>query len=483
MHTAATSHLADCARGAAPLGAIEDRNGDRPLVRTHIDQAEAPPRRLRRRSSPPRITWLLLATDLAAMLAIGPRSIGWLIGAALFPLLAGVAGYYRSRLNLLLLDDLPGLLGRLFAASAAGAMAEQALRSEIDSNWWSHLVVASILVVGFRAIVYSTVRLARARKLINHPTLVVGLGDTGLRLADALVERAEYGLRPVGFYDSDPKHTSELPVFGAPSTLADAIEITGASVVVLAFSSLPETELVKAVRVCERLDAEIFYVPRLFDLHSLNAHDVEEIWAVPLVRLRRGSFRSLLWGGKRLLDIVGAATSLIVLSPLLAVVALAVKWELGSPILFRQQRVSLDHRHFTILKFRSLPAASNDTTDTDWDAAERRPGRVGSFLRATSLDELPQLWNVLVGDMSMVGPRPEREHFVQQFAEIFDSYPDRHRVPAGLTGLAQINGLRGDTSIDDRSRFDNAYVERWSLWNDTKILLRTGVAVVRWRGK
>ncbi|MEZ5377892.1 MAG: exopolysaccharide biosynthesis polyprenyl glycosylphosphotransferase [Acidimicrobiales bacterium] len=452
-------------------------------MRTQIDNAGVRPSGLRRRPSPPRITWLLLVSDLVALLATGPRSLGWLIGVALFPILAGSAGYYRSRLNLLLLDDLPGLLGRLFAASAIGAMAQQALRSEIDSNWWSHLVLGAILVVGFRAIVYASVRLARVRRLVNHPTLIVGLGDTGLRLANALVERTEYGLRPVGFFDSDPKHTSDLPVFGEPTNLADAIAATGANVVILAFSSLPETELVKAVRVCERLDAEIFYVPRLFDLHSLNAHDVEEIWAVPLVRLRRSTFRSLLWGGKRLLDILAAGVSLLVLSPLLLLIAALVKWELGSPILFRQERVSLDHRHFTILKFRSLPAASSDHTDTDWDAAHRRPGRIGAFLRATSLDELPQLWNVLVGDMSLVGPRPERDHFVQQFTERYDTYPDRHRVPAGLTGLAQIHGLRGDTSIDDRSRFDNAYVERWSLWNDTKILLRTGVAMVRWRGR
>ncbi len=426
---------------------------------------------------------MLLATDLVALSAIGPRSVGWVITIVVYVLLAGAAGFYRSRLNLLLLDDLPGLLGRLFAASAAGIMVQQALQSRIDSAWWYHLMIGAGLLTAGRAVVYAGVRLARSRRFVNHPTLIVGLGDTGQRLANALLDRTEYGLRPVGFFDSNPKHTSTLPIFGSPSTLTEAIDTTGATVVILAFSSLPETELVKAVRICKRLDAEIFYVPRLFDLHSLNANDVEEVWAVPLVRLRRSSFRSLHWGGKRLLDILGAGVSLLVLSPLLALIALLVRWELGSPILFRQERVSLDQRHFTIMKFRTLPAATTEQTDTDWKATERRPGRVGAFLRATSLDELPQLWNVLVGDMSMVGPRPERQHFVQQFAERFDTYPDRHRVPAGLTGLAQINGLRGDTSIDDRSRFDNAYVERWSLWNDTKILLRTSIAVVRWRGR
>ncbi len=363
MHTVRSFHPAHWRSGRYDRHC--ERSGDT-LVRTLTDTDSVRPAGFQRRSSPPRITWLLLASDLAALLLVGPRSLGWLVGVALFPLLAGVAGYYRSRLNLLLLDDLPGLLGRLFAASAAGAMTQQAFQSTIDSNWWSHLVVSSILVVGFRAIVYASVRLARVRGIVNHPTLIVGLGDTGQRLAKSLIDHAEHGLRPVGFFDSDPKHQSTLPVFGSPATLADAITTTGANVVILAFSSLPETELVKAVRVCERFDAEIFYVPRLFDLHSLNAHDVEEIWAVPLVRLRRGTFRTVLWRAKRLLDVLGAALALTLLSPLFAIIALAVRVGLGSPVLFRQERVSLDHRHFTILEFRTLPTAASDLTDTDW---------------------------------------------------------------------------------------------------------------------
>ncbi|MEZ5230941.1 MAG: sugar transferase [Acidimicrobiales bacterium] len=452
-------------------------------MRTQIDNAGVRPSGLRRRPSPPRITWLLLVSDLVALLATGPRSLGWLIGVALFPILAGSAGYYRSRLNLLLLDDLPGLLGRLFAASAIGAMAQQALRSEIDSNWWSHLVLGAILVVGFRAIVYASVRLARVRRLVNHPTLIVGLGDTGLRLANALVERTEYGLRPVGFFDSDPKHTSDLPVFGEPTNLADAIAATGANVVILAFSSLPETELVKAVRVCERLDAEIFYVPRLFDLHSLNAHDVEEIWAVPL--------------------------------------RAAPAQHLPQPALGRQTPARHPRRRG--LAPRPQPAAAPHRCTREVGTGITHPVSPGTGESRPSPLHHPQVPLAAGGEQRPhryrlgCGPSPPGPHrrlppghFARRVATIVERAGRRHEPrrsaprarplrptvhrtlrhlprspsrPAGLTGLAQIHGLRGDTSIDDRSRFDNAYVERWSLWNDTKILLRTGVAMVRWRGR
>jgi lipopolysaccharide/colanic/teichoic acid biosynthesis glycosyltransferase len=221
----------------------------------------------------------------------------------------------------------------------------------------------------------------------------------------------------------------------------------------------------------------------LFDLHSIHSRDIDEVWGTPLMRLRRAPLRTVMWRIKRVVDIVVAALALLILAPCLAAIAGLVRWRMGSPVLFRQRRVGIDNEEFTILKFRSLPNASDEVTDTDWAAEHRRPGRLGAFLRATSLDELPQLWNVLVGDMSLVGPRPEREHFVREFAGLFDSYDHRHRVHAGLTGLAQVHGLRGDTSIDERARFDNAYVERWTLGTDIKIMLRTAVAALRWRGR
>jgi exopolysaccharide biosynthesis polyprenyl glycosylphosphotransferase len=203
------------------------------------------------------------------------------------------------------------------------------------------------------------------------------------------------------------------------------------------------------------------------------------VWGLPLIRLRRAAYRTVAWRLKRVIDVLVALICLLVLLPVLAVCAAAVRMEGGRGVIFRQLRVGLDGRPFTLLKFRSLKPASEEESAILWNiAADHRLGVVGRFLRRTSLDELPQLWNVLIGDMSLVGPRPERPHFVDDFAKRYPRYMSRHRVPAGMTGWAQVNGLRGDTSILDRARFDNYYIENWSLWTDVKIMLRTMMYLV-----
>jgi exopolysaccharide biosynthesis polyprenyl glycosylphosphotransferase len=210
---------------------------------------------------------------------------------------------------------------------------------------------------------------------------------------------------------------------------------------------------------------------------------MDEVWGLPLVRLRRAARRSRGWEVKRLFDIVVAALALLALAPLFAVVAALVRREGGPGVLFRQERVSVDGTHFELLKFRSLKPVDETESATHWNIAhDDRLGPVGRFLRKTSIDELPQLINILRGEMSLVGPRPERPHFVHQFTEAHPRYVARHRVPSGLTGWAQVHGLRGDTSIADRARFDNFYIENWSLWLDLKIILRTVGSVVRGTG-
>lgn len=171
------------------------------------------------------------------------------------------------------------------------------------------------------------------------------------------------------------------------------------------------------------------------------------------------------------------------LCPVMAAVAVAVRLEGGPGVFFRQIRVGADGQCFELLKFRSLRPVDEDESATRWNVRDdERLGPVGKFIRTTSLDELPQLINILRGQMSLVGPRPERPHFVEQFQQTYPHYVARHRVPSGLTGLAQVHGLRGDTSIGERARFDNYYIENWSLWLDVKILLRTVGSVVRGQG-
>ena len=183
---------------------------------------------------------------------------------------------------------------------------------------------------------------------------------------------------------------------------------------------------------------------------------------------------------KRALDVTLSGIALFLLSPIMLACALAVRIETGPGVIFRQTRVGIGGRTFTLMKFRSLKPATVEESQTQWSIShDDRVGPVGRFLRRSSLDELPQLINVLKGDMSLVGPRPERPHFVQEFSRSSERYTDRHRVQTGLTGHAQVNNLRGDTSIDDRVRFDNYYIENWSLWGDIKIMFRTIAAVTR----
>ncbi|WP_010301736.1 sugar transferase, partial [Streptomyces sp. SA3_actF] len=184
--------------------------------------------------------------------------------------------------------------------------------------------------------------------------------------------------------------------------------------------------------------------------------------------------------GKRALDLALAGPALVLLSPLLLACALAVRLSDGPGVLFRQERVGQYGKTFTLLKFRSLRPCDDREAATRWNVAhDDRMSRVGRFLRRSSLDELPQLWNILRGDMSLVGPRPERPFFVAEFGRTYTGYRHRHRAPVGLTGLAQISGLRGDTSIEDRSRHDNYYVDHWSFWLDVRILARTALSLVR----
>ena len=423
----------------------------------------------------------LVLSDLAAIAVAARSTIGWAVLGLSFLTLAATGGFYRSRLSLLWLDEAPGILGRFLVA---GLVAEAV---PDNGGWpspsWGRVLLAAGLMMVARAVVYAAVRYARSRHLVDHPTLIVGAGRVGHQLARSLHEHPEFGLRPVGFYDPDPLHATSLPVVTDRSTLDEAVTGTGAKVVILAFSRTPEVDLVDMVRTSVRLHAEVFYVPRLYDLHSLDSGDVDDVRGIPLVRLRRQAVRSRTWRLKRVTDIVVSLLLLMLAAPVMLIIAALVRLRLGSPVLFRQRRVSVDNTEFTITKFRTLPPADPVAADTEWTSEVRTPDPLGRFLRSTSLDELPQLVNVLVGDMSLVGPRPERVHFARRFEDEDTTYGHRHRVRAGLTGLAQIHGLRGDTSIQERARLDNAYVERWSLRNDLKILLRTPLAAFRWRGR
>ena len=337
-------------------------------------------------------------------------------------------------------------------------------------------------VLALRGRAYSVIRMLRADGLVAHRTLVIGAGQVGTQLVRVTLDHPEFGLRPVGFLDSQPMLTGDqlpVPLVGGTDSLAAVIRETGVDNVIIAFTQSREANVVDIIRTCDRLECEIFFVPRLFELSS-QSQQMEDLLGLPLVRLRRAAYRTARWRFKRALDIVVSACALAVLCLPMLVIAAALRIGHGSGVIFRQVRIGLDGRAFELLKFRSMRPADEEESATRWNIADNeRLDGLGKVLRKSSLDELPQLLNILRGDMSLVGPRPERPHFVAQFETLFPRYVARHRVPCGLTGWAQINGLRGDTSIEERARFDNYYIENWSLWLDVKIVLRTFSSIMR----
>jgi len=222
---------------------------------------------------------------------------------------------------------------------------------------------------------------------------------------------------------------------------------------------------------CDRQGVDVAVVPRFFEATTVRS-SVENVSGVPLMHLNRVRLMGFNGILKRAFDVVATMAGLLVIWPVLLALALAVKLDSPGPVFFAQKRVGCDGQWFTMYKFRSMrtDAESLGTWTTQQDP---RRTRIGRLLRPLNLDELPQLFNVLKGDMSLVGPRPEQPSYVELFEESVYRYTHRHRVKSGITGWAQVNGLRGDTSIEERVLYDNYYIENWSLWLDVKIILLT----------
>ena len=296
--------------------------------------------------------------------------------------------------------------------------------------------------------------------------MIIGTGALGIELAETLCARPEFGLHPVGFVDHlPPAPAAKLPLLGMPGELAAVVARHHVRHVVVCFPAVSDAQLVPILRA--RRATRVHVVPRLYELGTtIPARHRDEIHGIPLVTLRSPSGNRF---AKRVFDLVAGTALLVPLAPLLAILTAALLVRHGRPVLFRQVRLSRDGKCVPILKLRTL---DDPAPDRSWAVPE--PGsRLRWWLRATHFDELPQLWCVLRGDLSLVGPRPERPYFAARFATTIPGYADRHRLPGGLTGWAQVHGLHGDTSIRQRVRFDNAYIEHWSLWTDLVVLART----------
>jgi exopolysaccharide biosynthesis polyprenyl glycosylphosphotransferase len=310
--------------------------------------------------------------------------------------------------------------------------------------------------------------------------LIVGHGEQA-QLVEAKIRAApELGYRIVGFVGDGSANPRVQPVLGGLKHIPEIVRQQGVGEVIIAWAGISHQDLVDIIAGCTRQRVDIKIFPDIFELMAREV-ETSELTGLPLMRVRDVTLHGWMRFLKRALDVAVSWTLLVGLSWWFLLMALVVKLTSPrGPVLYVQERVGLDGRPFYMLKFRSMRPDAEVESGPVW-AMPNDPRRtpLGEIIRRFSLDEFPQLINVLIGEMSLVGPRPERPEFVAQFANLVPRYRERHMEKAGMTGWAQVNGLRGQTSVAERTEYDLFYVETWSLAFDIKILLKTLAAVIK----
>jgi exopolysaccharide biosynthesis polyprenyl glycosylphosphotransferase len=406
-----------------------------------------------------------LALAVIALLAApGWPAAGYAVAVLM---LVNVSGRHRLRICLRVSDELP----RLAASAALPVLLLLPWMGSTGSLARLAALSAGLLVT-MRAVSYAVLRAAHRREWLTEPVLIVGTDKLGVEIGELLREHTDLGLRPVGFIDSQaPCPESSLPLLGEMSEVSEVVLEHGVGRIIVSFPAESDADLVSALRANRSLPAEVCVVPQMYELAAAIPRGcLDEVWGIPLVPLRRCGLRWSSRVAKRAFDLVIGVMLLVALGPVLLLLMLTVLLRCGRPVLFRQVRVTRSGRVMKITKLRTV---SGRDPDARWTVAPDECSALCRWLRATHLDELPQLLNVVRGEMSLVGPRPERPFFTSRFAKVIPRYEDRHRTHSGMTGWAQVHGLTGDTSISDRVRFDNDYIEHWSLWLDVVILVRT----------
>ncbi|MDI9639605.1 undecaprenyl-phosphate glucose phosphotransferase [Geitlerinema splendidum] len=323
-------------------------------------------------------------------------------------------------------------------------------------------------------------RRLRAAGFDRDNLLIVGLGKVASDIADKIKGSPELGYNIIGLVsvrNHQKPSIKGIPVLGDSEDLPYLIDAYKIEQVIIALPDASRSELYDLVSLSRRGRVDIKIYP---DMFAYVARDlsVDDLDGTALITVRDISLRGWKLSFKRMMDAVGAVVGLVLLSPWMLLTALLIRLESPGPIFYTQERMGLDGRPFQMIKFRSMRQDA-EKDGAGWTVkGDERVTRIGRFMRATSWDEIPQLINVLLGEMSLVGPRPERPIYVRQFRESIPRYMERHREKSGMTGWAQVNGLRGDTSIAERTQHDLWYVENWSVWLDIKIILRTILNIV-----
>jgi putative colanic acid biosynthesis UDP-glucose lipid carrier transferase len=389
-------------------------------------------------------------------------------------------GLYAPQRGASLAEELRSLL---LAWLVIGALAAASLFATKSGATFSRFWVGAWLTASFvaTAVLRIAVRIALRRLRRQGWNLrhiaVAGAGSLGHLLADRLDAAPWTGFNIVGFYDDDRRLTGTCvrahPVKGTVDDLVTTVAGGGIDQV---WVTLPLRAEARVREMLERLRehaVEIRFVPDIYGFHLLN-HSFTEIAGLPVISLTETPMAGVNRMTKAVEDYALATLAVVLLAPAMAMIALAVKLSSPGPVLYRQERVTWNGEHFRMFKFRTMPIDAESQSGPVWSRrAEPRATRVGRFLRRFSLDELPQLFNVLRGEMSIVGPRPERPEFVEQFRREIPGYMQKHLVKAGITGWAQVNDLRGDSDLAQRINYDLYYIEHWSPWFDLRILALT----------
>lgn len=345
-------------------------------------------------------------------------------------------------------------------------------RGVILYNW----IISIFLLTTSRGILYVVRNNLRTKGFGTDRVIIVGTGDTARIILQRILWSPQLGYDMVGVVAEDDKTAVReilgFPVLGTPEDLPHLIDSHKVAEVLIAMPERGHRETVRVISYCERGRVSIKVFPDIFQFVTSEA-SIDDLGGLPLLTVRDFAMRGYLLIFKRLIDLLGALVGLIFLSPLMLLVAIAIKLESPGPAFFIQERMGLDGKPFLMIKFRSMRRDAEKDGPGWTRSNDPRQTRLGSLLRRVEIDELPNLINVFLGEMSLVGPRPEQAHYVEQFRRSVPHYMDRHREKGGMTGWAQVNGLRGDTSISERTKYDLWYSEHWSILLDIKIILRT----------
>jgi len=335
----------------------------------------------------------------------------------------------------------------------------------------TYLIISSFALTIVRIVVRNFLRKLRSKGYNLRHVLLVGDGEQLNNYVHTARIFKDSGLDFLGWIDGK-QMAKELDIKTIDDKYEDIKKELSPDTIVLSYSAANSH---KTTEFLKRNYNDLIPIQILPDLsYSLVGHQIEDFAGVPLLTVNQPNFSSVELFLKRFFDLLLCSFGLIIISPLLALIAIAVKLSSAGPIFYGQERIGLNGKKFKMWKFRSMRVASANEDLTSWSSKDDpRKTKVGSFIRQTSIDELPQLWNVIVGDMSLVGPRPERPHFVDQFKDEIPNYMLRHKMKAGITGWAQVNGWRGDTSLVKRIECDIYYIKNWSIYLDIKIILLT----------